>query len=300
LDRPWIPRPTGGWAKWEDPERLSQRRERAAEPEALRLEVVPVGSRTFHPVDPAIDSGSVFRNYPLTTRIALWVTAGAVLLLVLLLIRPTRDAIHGVDEAMFRFVGRVRTPPLMWIGYLFNVLGGAYVTVPVRAALAVWLTVKRRWWFLATFALAQVTSELLNTYLKKAYHRARPPGSLVSTSGGSFPSGHAVAASVIALVLVMLLLPPGPRRRHWWIGAILFTLVMATTRIYLRAHWLSDAIGGVLIGSACALDSALVIQAVRDHRERRALTTARAAPPEVAEEMPESGPLEADVEGEPG
>ncbi len=36
---------------------------------------------------------------------------------------------------------------------------------------------------------------------------ARPPGSLVATSGASFPPGHAVAASVTVLAAVVARLP---------------------------------------------------------------------------------------------
>jgi membrane-associated phospholipid phosphatase len=44
--------------------------------------------------------------------------------------------------------------------------------------------------------------------------RPRPPGSLVVTTGTSFPSGHAVAASVTVIAAVIALVPPG-RRRAW-------------------------------------------------------------------------------------
>jgi membrane-associated phospholipid phosphatase len=42
-------------------------------------------------------------------------------------------------------------------------------------------------------------SEVLIGVLKGIYERARPPESLVVTTGASFPSGHAVAASVTAV-----------------------------------------------------------------------------------------------------
>jgi undecaprenyl-diphosphatase len=276
------------------------------DPEASRTQLSPsppaagpFSGWAFHPTDPTADAGSVFRNYPITTRIALSVTAAALVLLALMAIPATREGVQSMDDAVFRFMLRVRWTPAVWVGYLFNVLGGSVITVPLRLAMTIWLSVTRRWWFLATFFAAEVSSELLNTFLKQAYDRARPPQPLVDTSGASFPSGHAIAASVIALILVALFIPPGRQRRRWWIGAIVFTLLMAASRAYLRAHWLSDAVGGVLIGSSCALVSALLIQGIRDRLGRRAAE--RAIRPEEAEKMPEPGPLETTVrDEEPG
>ena len=247
--------------------------------------------RPFHPVDPDGDGGSVLRNYPLTARIALTVTAAAALLLALMAVPATRDAVQRVDDGVYSFLRRVRWTPVVWLGLVFDFVGGALFTVPLRAAMALGLAVKRRWWFLSMFGLAELTSELLNRFLKIAYGRQRPPDPLVHTSGHSFPSGHAIAATVIALTLVTLFVSPGPRRRRWWIGAIVFTLLMAASRAYLHAHWLSDALGGVLIGSACALDSALLVQGWRDRTAVRKLVEEPAVR-EEPEEMPAEGPLE--------
>jgi membrane-associated phospholipid phosphatase len=57
-----------------------------------------------------------------------------------------------------------------------------------------------------------VLSEVLIGSLKGIYDRTRPPGSLVATSGASFPSGHAIAASVTVVAAVIALVPAGRRR----------------------------------------------------------------------------------------
>jgi membrane-associated phospholipid phosphatase len=38
---------------------------------------------------------------------------------------------------------------------------------------------------------------------------------------------------------------------------------MALSRAYLGAHWLSDALAGVLLGTACALLAALVVSVLQ-------------------------------------
>ena len=58
---------------------------------------------------------------------------------------------------------------------------------------------------------------------------------------------------------MIALVPPGRRRAWWGAGAVAFSVLMALSRAYLGAHWLSDAIAGVLLGTSCALLAALVV-----------------------------------------
>ena len=113
--------------------------------------------------------------------------------------------IQRIDDAWLRLMVSGRTPPLTAIAKVFNVLGLVYVTLPVRIALAGFLALRRRWWHLAAFAAAIVLSEVLIGPLKGIYDRARPPGSLVATTNASFPSGHAIAASVTVVAAVIAL-----------------------------------------------------------------------------------------------
>ena len=166
-----------------------------------------------------------------------------------------------------------RAPPLTAIAKVFNVLGLVYVTLPVRIALAGFLALRRRWWHLAAFASAIVLSEALIGSLKGIYDRARPPGSLVATTNASFPSGHAIAASVTVVAAVIALVPPGRRRALWGAAAVAFSIVMGLSRAYLAAHWLSDATAGILLGTSCALVTALVA----DQFQRRQSRLQRAA-----------------------
>jgi membrane-associated phospholipid phosphatase len=39
----------------------------------------------------------------------------------------------------------------------------------------------------------------------------------------------------------------------------MFSVLMGLSRAYLAAHWLSDAVAGVLLGTSCALTAALVV-----------------------------------------
>lgn len=172
---------------------------------------------------------------------------------------------HGVlaraqrlDDAWLRIMISSRSEPVTAVALFFDLLGLVYVTVPIRIAIAGFLALRRRWWHFAAFVSAVVLSELLIGTLKGIYDRPRPPGALVATSGASFPSGHSIAASVTVVAAVIALVPAGRRRAAWGTAALAFSLLMALSRGYLGAHWLSDAVAGVLLGTSCALLTALV------------------------------------------
>ncbi len=174
--------------------------------------------------------------------------------------------VQRLDAAWLRLMISGRAPPLTVIAKGFNLIGLVYVTLPARIAIIGLLALRRRWWHLAAFASAVVVSEAFIGPLKASYDRARPPGSLVATSGASFPSGHSVAATVTVLAAVIALVPAGRRRVWWSAAAALFSAAMAISRAYLGAHWLSDAAAGVLLGASCALVTALAVDQVQRRR----------------------------------
>jgi undecaprenyl-diphosphatase len=188
---------------------------------------------------------------------------------------PTMTTVPFVgrfDGSVYRWMDDIRTPPLTLLFRFLNVAGGGIITIPLRAIVSVYL-LARRWWRKATaFLLTWVLSEIGLTTLKAYFHRARPLDPLVGTKGYSFPSGHAVAGAAVAVGLVLALFPAGERRKWEWAAAA-FAFVMAFSRVYLNAHWFSDAAAGVLLGSGIAIFCAVLVTEIRDIALRRAGVT---------------------------
>jgi membrane-associated phospholipid phosphatase len=165
----------------------------------------------------------------------------------------TIPVVGRFDQQMYDAVDHIRVTPLTWLFRFLNVVGGGVVTIPVRAIASIYLLARRWWRRAAGFILTWTASELILTFLKSWFHRGRPLAPIVNIVGYSFPSGHAAAAAATAVALVLAFLPADPDRRKWeWI-AVVFSFAMAFSRVYLHAHWFSDVVAGVLLGSGIAL-----------------------------------------------
>jgi membrane-associated phospholipid phosphatase len=204
--------------------------------------------------------------------VAVVMLAGAVILGLLVAIPATRHGIQDVDDAVRRLAVRVQNRPTTLVAEGFSLAGGTWVNWPIRIVALAVLAFRRQFLQFTAFALAVLTSEILIGTLKAAFGRARPPGSLIGTSGATFPSGHAIAAAVTAVGLVIVLLPSGPARWRWEVRAILFAFLMALSRVYLRAHWLSDVVAGGLLGGGLALGWPALLQTVRGRAESASVT----------------------------
>jgi membrane-associated phospholipid phosphatase len=199
--------------------------------------------------------------------------AGAVVVGLLVLLPWTAPAVQGVDDAVWRFAGAIQNEPATAVATALSWLGGAEVNWPLRAAALLLLAWRRHWLRAAAFTLAVDTSELFLGPIKDLTDRARPPGALIETTAASFPSGHAIATAVTAVGLVLVLAHPGPSRWRWEVNAVIFTSVMALSRVYLRAHWLSDTVAGALLGAGLALGWPALLMAIRHEHDPAAPTS---------------------------
>lgn len=124
----------------------------------------------------------------------------------------------------------------------------------------------------------------LSEGLKSVFERERPPVAYqaVETLNASFPSGHALLATVFYLSLGTLVAQGLTRRseKAWVLGAaVLLALTVGLTRVYLGAHWLSDVLAGWCVGAAWAMSLWLAAWALERYGRHRAARLARRAPP---------------------
>jgi undecaprenyl-diphosphatase len=200
---------------------------------------------------------------------------GATLLLfVLVWSTTTRSVVQEADDRFLSLMVALRWQPAVSVARALSFLSGAWCDWAARLLVLAVLVRRRHWLHLAAFALALASSEALIGPMKAWYDRPRPAASLIATSGASFPSGHAVAAAVTAVGLVIVLFPAGHGRWHAERWAVVWAVVIALTRTYLGAHWLSDVVGGGLLGGTLALGWPALLVTLRARRSGRHLEPA--------------------------
>ena len=195
------------------------------------------------PLNPAI-ARRAQNHWPLVTGL------GALVLGVALgvIIAARGNGALRLDLAWMREVVEHRSPFWDVPARVMNVVGGtAFTTLVAVVIVVVLLLVQRRWTSLYV-AAAFLGSNLVVQLLKLILSRARPQDILVSIQSGSFPSGHVANAATLAVVMAVIFW-------RWWVIAAgaAYVLLMALSRTYLGAHWVSDTVGGLLIGAAIAI-----------------------------------------------
>src|SRR5262249_39213798 len=143
-------------------------------------------------------------------------------------------------------------------------------TVLVLLVLAVlgYLAFTRRHSLMLVTLVASLGGTLLGFGLKELFGRERPTvvPHLAHVTSLSFPSGHSMQSAVIYLTLgVMLARTTTIRRvRAYFVSlALLLSLLIGLTRIYLGVHYPTDVTAGWLIGFAWAVLVALVARALQ-------------------------------------
>jgi membrane-associated phospholipid phosphatase len=125
--------------------------------------------------------------------------------------------------------------------------------------------------FLATTA---IVGGIIDTAVKVAVNRERPSleDPVATAFGKSFPSGHSMASVVCygAILLVFLPAIPVARRRLVIIGTALLVLAIGFSRLALGVHFISDVLGGYVLGAAWLAASTAAFEIWRQDRGRPA------------------------------
>jgi undecaprenyl-diphosphatase len=137
-------------------------------------------------------------------------------------------------------------------------LGSAPVLVLFVLSVAGALAARRQYHALWLLLGATLGGRLLNVLLKAVFARPRPDVALRLTEvdSMSFPSGHAMDSAIIYLTLAALLtrlVQPAPLKLYLLGLALLITLLIGLSRIYLGVHYPSDVLAGWVAGLAWAL-----------------------------------------------
>ncbi len=154
-------------------------------------------------------------------------------------------------EWFHQFADSVWTPFMLFITHWHQQAG----ILAMALALALYLRLrKERYWLLALL-LTVPGGMLLNVLLKYTFQRPRPifDEPLVTLTTYSFPSGHASGSALFYGFLAAYMVCALPRFKQRALVACLalvMVALVALSRVYLGAHYLSDVLAGVAFGAS--------------------------------------------------
>jgi len=158
-------------------------------------------------------------------------------------------ATSQADGAALALVASARSA---WLTHAFLLVTNA-LSPMVLVAVAVMATLALLRGRVLLNLIALVGACALNVVLKAAFCRPRPEAfMLVTESGYSFPSGHAMVCTTVAALAWLALRPRlGARGRAVLAAACTASVVLVcASRVYLGAHYPSDVVAGVLAALA--------------------------------------------------
>jgi undecaprenyl-diphosphatase len=125
--------------------------------------------------------------------------------------------------------------------------------------------------FLAT---STIVGGIIDTCVKLAVNRDRPSleDPVATAFGKSFPSGHAMTSLITYGALLLIFLPVVKRKGPAIVGAVVLVLSIGFSRLALGVHFISDVVGGWVLGAAWLI---LVTAAFEIWREDRGLRPTR-------------------------
>ncbi|GJF49749.1 phosphatase [Staphylococcus argenteus] len=167
--------------------------------------------------------------------------------------------IQTLDNGVFNwFKSNFGNPQLNFQGGLLN----DYLTVVAKYGdVMTWLLVAiiigiilliKKSYLLGMWVILTVGSGgIAGIIMKKTLHRDRPYDHLIQDSGYSFPSGHALASTMVIVILLFLILPQVTQRILKMMIQILIVVIwlsILVSRLYFHAHYFTDVLGGVILG----------------------------------------------------
>lgn len=190
------------------------------------------------------------RGFPDNSCLGVSVLAGAIIAFAAIALQVARHgALTVLDGQIAQSLHRHAAEPLTGWMRLVSLLHtpGATGLLALPLAAYFWQRKERGWLLLA--AVCVPGGMLLNELIKLVFQRSRPvfEQPLVTLTSYSFPSGHAAAATVLYGLIACYAMTRTRSivaRAAALLSALALVAVVAFSRLYLGAHYLSDVLAG--------------------------------------------------------
>lgn len=191
--------------------------------------------------------------------------------------------LFGEDEDQFDqailtwFSDNVISPRVTVFMKTVTNFASVYFMLAANALLVLIFVVLKNWIRMIEVLTISVGGFLINFIMKIVYQRPRPLDPLIDKlENFSFPSGHATSGFIFyGLLAYLLLISRSSRRLKYPLAVLLisFSLLIGFSRIYLRVHYPSDVLAGLLVGFAWLIANILVFEKIKTRKVPELATT---------------------------
>ncbi|HEC28088.1 MAG TPA: phosphatase PAP2 family protein [Gammaproteobacteria bacterium] len=163
----------------------------------------------------------------------------------------TLAVFSDTDRQVYELLQGLRTPWVDQFMVLVTMLADNLLVIVITIVFLVWFLAQKNIPAALHWISAIVFGAILTRILKVGLHVPRPDPSLFpDTAFYSFPSGHSTMSMVMYGFLAIIIgrEVSNKKRIHIYVSAGIVITLIALSRLYLGAHWLSDVIGGLTLG----------------------------------------------------
>lgn len=175
---------------------------------------------------------------------------------------------QSFDETVLRWVATRHTVSLDSLMLEITSLGTGSTVLMIVGVAALFLALTRHHYSAALLLAATAGGGLLNIVLKHYFERPRPHVFEWGTNAlsSSFPSGHAMSATIVYTTVAYL--AARLQKRAWeraltMIMAAAIILAISASRVYLGVHYPSDVVAGMIIGVAWSAFCMATLEAIQ-------------------------------------
>jgi membrane-associated phospholipid phosphatase len=199
--------------------------------------------------------GATGRVEYLAVHLALGFVAIVAVIGLLIIVQQVaaESAMAKFDQKVATALHEGATPRWTSVFRTVTILGTGWVLGIASGVVGLGLLFKRRFILALGWIVAQVGAVTLVKVIKALVERTRPGLTDFLASGWSFPSGHATRTAVFCGMIAYLVYRLTRSRTATAISAvagIIWSLLMAFSRVYLGAHFASDVVAGLLVAAA--------------------------------------------------
>lgn len=165
----------------------------------------------------------------------------------------------------------------VWLDHLMLFFSTAWAWFPLLLVPLYFFIKKRKGWgliLICTILTGVVNVLVTSLFFKPLFKRFRPTqhplfkdhvrilNDYIASGDYGFISGHSTNAFAFAVMSVLIV------RNKWYSFAVfLWAVIMVYSRIYLGAHFITDVIPGILVGSLIGWLLYMIYKYVRDKKE---------------------------------